>query len=141
MTERLDHIAEHYEKQQLNISQWSPSNVVKGLLRQPKDEDFDIMTTWKILTGLNDQQYVWSKTDAKYLKDKLENRKGTPQKLAEEAKRLARKSPRDSAPQMWHLPESQAVRSARDMLAQPFANASPGHDFAALRSFLKGGPR
>jgi hypothetical protein len=126
MTERLDHIAEHYEKQQLTISQWSFSNVIKGLLKQSKDEDFDVMTAWKNLTGLNDQHYVWSDKDAVYLRGKLERREGTPQKMAEEAKRLAQKSPRSAAPQLWLLPESQAVRLAREMLSQPLVNASLG---------------
>ncbi|PQE26819.1 homeobox meis protein [Rutstroemia sp. NJR-2017a BVV2] len=123
-SDRLDHIAEHYEKQQLSISQWSFSNVIKGLLKQPKDEDFDVMTAWKNLTGLNDQHYVWSDKDALYLRSKLERQEGTPQKMAEEAKRLAQKSPKGAAPQMWRLPESPAVRLARDMLTQPLADAS-----------------
>ncbi|PQE19489.1 homeobox meis protein [Rutstroemia sp. NJR-2017a WRK4] len=131
--ERLDHIAEHYEKQQLSISQWSFSNVIKGLLKQPKDEDFDVMTAWKNLTGLNDQHYVWSDKDALYLRAKLERREGTPQKMAEEAKRLAQKSPRGAAPHMWRLPESPGVRLTRDMLTQPLANAS-------LSSRNSGGP-
>lgn len=53
------------------------------------------------------------------LQRKLEYREGTPQSLAEEARRLAKRSPHNSVPQTWPLCESRAVRLTRDMLTEP----------------------
>lgn len=90
-TGRLGHIASHYETEFLHPFQWSPSFVVKGLLKQFKPE-FDVAKPWKKLVGgaLNsDREFEWSKKNAEMLQRKLEYREGTPQELAQEALRLA----------------------------------------------------
>ncbi|KAJ8060111.1 hypothetical protein OCU04_011721 [Sclerotinia nivalis] len=121
---RLDHIAEHYEKQGLDISQWSLTNVIKGLLKQPRE--WDMLTAWKSLVGHNDQSYTWLKNDALILQRKLEYREDTPQNLALEARRLAGKSSHNFVPQTWPLSESHAARLARDLFAESLSEIS-GH--------------
>jgi len=49
-TGRIIHIAEHYEKQNANVSKWSPSLVVKGLLKQ-FDYAFNVAKAWKEFVG------------------------------------------------------------------------------------------
>ncbi|KAB8303128.1 hypothetical protein EYC80_004579 [Monilinia laxa] len=93
---RLDHIAEHYEKQGLDVSHWSLTNVIKGLLKQ--SIEWDMETAWKNLVGNNDRFYTWLDDDAAILQRKLEYREGTPQYLADEAKRLAKKPPHNVLP-------------------------------------------
>ncbi|TGO40857.1 hypothetical protein BHYA_0030g00230 [Botrytis hyacinthi] len=114
---RLDHIAEHYEKQGLDVSQWSLTNVIKGLLKQPRE--WDILTAWNKIVGHNDKSFTWSDNDALMLQRKLEYREGTPHSLAEEARRLAKRSPHNSVPQTWPLCESRAARLTRDLLNEP----------------------
>ncbi|THV47568.1 hypothetical protein BGAL_0302g00110 [Botrytis galanthina] len=114
---RLDHIAEHYEKQGLDVSQWSLTNVIKGLLKQPRE--WDVLTAWNTIAGHNERSCTWSDNDALMLQRKLEYREGMPQSLAEEARRLAKRSPHNSVPQTWPLCESRAVRLTRDMLTEP----------------------
>ncbi|TGO26565.1 hypothetical protein BPAE_0057g00410 [Botrytis paeoniae] len=114
---RLDHIAEHYEKQGLDVSQWSLTNVIKGLLKQSKE--WDVLTAWNTIVGHNEKSCTWSDNDALMLQRKLEYREGTPQSLAEEARRLAKRSSHNSVPQTWPLCESRAVRLTRDLLIVP----------------------
>jgi hypothetical protein len=85
---RLEHIAEHYEKQ-FDISQWSHSLIIKGLLKQPTP-DFNILEAWRSIVDADyDRHLEWKKEEAAELKLKLEFRKGTPVELAQEAFRLA----------------------------------------------------
>ncbi|KAF7882699.1 uncharacterized protein EAF02_006062 [Botrytis sinoallii] len=114
---RLDHIAEHYEKQGLDVSEWSLTNVIKGLLKQPRE--WDILTAWNTIVGHNENSCTWSDDNALMLQRKLEYRDGTPQSLAEEARRLAKISPHNSVPQTWPLYESRAIRLTRDLLTEP----------------------
>ncbi|KAF7940709.1 uncharacterized protein EAE97_006895 [Botrytis byssoidea] len=114
---RLEHIAEHYENQGLDVSQWSLTNVIKGLLKQPRE--WDVLTAWNTIVGHNDKPCTWSDNDALMLQRKLEYREGTPQSLAEEARRLAKRSPHNSVPQTWPLCESRAVKLTRDLLNEP----------------------
>ncbi|KAF5869577.1 putative homeobox and c2h2 transcription protein [Botrytis fragariae] len=111
---RLDHIAEHYEKQGLDVSQWSLTNVIKGLLKQPRE--WDVLTAWNTVVGHNDESCTWSDNDALMLQRKLEYREGTPHSLAEEARRLAKISSHNSVPQTWPLNESRAARLTRNLL-------------------------
>ncbi|KAA8574444.1 hypothetical protein EYC84_005909 [Monilinia fructicola] len=113
---RIDHIAEHYEKQGLDVSHWSLTNVIKGLLKQSRE--WDMVTAWKNLVGNNDLFYTWLDDDAAILQRKLEYREGTPQELADEARSLAKKSPHKIVPGTRPLSESHAVRLARDMLTE-----------------------
>ncbi|KAM0167757.1 hypothetical protein ACHAQE_000146 [Botrytis cinerea] len=114
---RLDHIAEHYEKQGLDISQWSLTNVIKGLLKQSKE--WDVLTAWNTIVGHSEKSCTWSDNDALMLQRKLEYREGAPQSLAEEARRLAKRSSHNFVPQTWPLCESHAARLARDLLIGP----------------------
>lgn len=94
-TGRLEHIAEHFEKQ-FDISQWSHSLMIKGLLKQPTP-DFNILEAWRSIVGSDyDRHLEWSKDEAAALKLKLEFRKGTPVELAAEAFRLAQSRDRMS---------------------------------------------
>jgi hypothetical protein len=89
MIGRLEHIAEHFEKR-ADISQWSQSVMIKGLLKQPTAE-FNILEAWRTLVDADDDQFVeWSSKDAADLKMKLEFRRGTPVDLAQEAFARAR---------------------------------------------------
>ena len=91
---RLEHIAEHFEKQ-FEISQWSHSLIIKGLLKQPTP-DFNILEAWRSIVGADyDRNLEWKKEEAAELKLKLEFRKGTPVELAQEAFRLAHSPPRE----------------------------------------------
>ncbi|KAF7866852.1 hypothetical protein EAF04_005693 [Stromatinia cepivora] len=119
---RLDHIAEHYEKQGLNIAQWSLTNVIKGLLKQPRE--WDMITAWKSLVGNNDRSYIWLYDDALILQRKLEYREDTPQNLAQEARGLAKRSSHNFIPQTWPLSESHAARLARDIFAESLGKSS-----------------
>ncbi|ESZ92366.1 hypothetical protein SBOR_7250 [Sclerotinia borealis F-4128] len=137
---RLDHIAEHYEKQGLDVSHWSLTNVIKGLLKQPRE--WDISHAWKALVGHNDRLYTWLDDDAIILQRKLEYREDTPQNLAEEARRLAKRSSHNAVPQTWSLSESQAVRLAQVMLAEPLRKTSARRDggifYGVQESFMAG---
>lgn len=87
---RMIHLAEHYEKQPTEISRWSRSLVVKGLLKQAKS-NFNVIQAWKNLAGDEPSGAVeWSKESAIALKHRLEYHDGTPQQLAKEAFKLAR---------------------------------------------------
>lgn len=119
---RLDHIAEHYEKQRLDISQWSLTNVIKGLLKQAGE--WDVLTAWISLVGPSDQLYSWLYEDALILQRKLECHEDTPQNLAQEASRLAEKSSHNFAPQTWPLSDLHAARLAQDMFTEPLSRNS-----------------
>ncbi|CAD6450074.1 b80e3150-f350-4f8f-9113-57efb09cb6ec [Sclerotinia trifoliorum] len=119
---RLDHIAEHYEKQRLDISQWSLTNVIKGLLKQAGE--WDVLTAWISLVGHNDQLYSWLNDDALILQRKLECHEDTPQNLAQEARRLAGKSSHNFVPQTWPLSGPHAARLAQDMFAESLSRIS-----------------
>ena len=88
---RINHIAEHYEKQNISVWQWSPSLVVKGLLKQ-FSPDFKVGEAWKALVGStpnSDRSLEWSKDNAKILKQKLEFHEGSATEIATEARMLA----------------------------------------------------
>lgn len=88
---RINHIAEHYEKQNISVWQWSPSLVVKGLLKQ-FSPDFKVGEAWKALVGStpnSDRSLEWSKDNAKILKQKLEFHEGSAVEIATEARMLA----------------------------------------------------
>lgn len=74
---------------------------------------------WRALVGQNDRSHTWRDDDALVLRRKLEYREGTPQSLAEEARRLAKRSSHNVVPQTWPLSESHAARLARNMLSEP----------------------
>jgi hypothetical protein len=85
---RLDHIAEHFENR-LDISQWSHSLMIIGLLKQPKPE-FNVLEAWRSIVDPDDDRCLeWSREDAAELKSKLEYRRGSPLELAREAFRTA----------------------------------------------------
>ncbi|TAQ91539.1 hypothetical protein B7494_g174 [Chlorociboria aeruginascens] len=121
---RLIHIAEHYEKENLSISQWSHSNVVKGLLKQ--FQGFDVSKAWKDIVGRaprSDRLLEWSKEDAAMLQGKLEAHQGTPQQLAAEARRLAIQSPQQLQDSAWSDGDSRAATLASVMLVDGARNA------------------
>jgi hypothetical protein len=94
----LEHIAEHYEKEHLDISQWPHSLTIKGLLRQPT-ADFNIQQEWKdLVKSHGDNNLGWLREDAEDLKRKLEFREGTPRSLAAEALKLAKILDKDDIP-------------------------------------------
>ncbi|KAH8685707.1 hypothetical protein BGZ60DRAFT_522989 [Tricladium varicosporioides] len=87
---RLTHIADHYEKQNVDPKQWSHSLVVKGLLKQVY-YDFNILEAWVALGSglLVEESLEWSEVDAETLKRKLEYHEGAPEDLAREARALS----------------------------------------------------
>lgn len=119
------------------------TNVIKWLLQQPRE--WNISTAWKALISDNNRLYTLSDDDAIVLQRKLEYREGTPQFLAEEARRLAKRLSRSIAPKTWPLVESHAARLARDILAEPLrksSGATNGTSFYATtfeRAELAGG--
>jgi hypothetical protein len=91
---RLEHIGEHYEKEHLDISQWSHSLTIKGLLRQP-----NIQQEWKdLVKSHGDNNLGWLREDAEDLKRKLEFGEGKPRSLALEALKLAKILDKDGIP-------------------------------------------
>jgi hypothetical protein len=78
-TGRLHHIAYHYENQSIDISQWSLSLVIKGLLKQFRS-NFNIAKAWKEVIGPGgqnpkpacDRLLEWPNGDATLLKRQLE---------------------------------------------------------------------
>lgn len=87
--DRLKHVAEHYENQQLDVSQWSLSHVIRGLLAQ-NQPDFRMAEAWKRLVGANgDQKLEWPREHAEFLKHKLECHDGSVTDLVLEARGLA----------------------------------------------------
>ena len=94
----MEHIGEHYEKEHLDISQWSHSLTIKGLLRQPT-ANFNIQQEWKdLVKSHGDNNLGWLREDAEDLKRKLEFREGTPRSLAAEALKLAKILNKDGTP-------------------------------------------
>lgn len=98
---RLSHIANHYEHPAVQLPPWSPSLVIKGLLKQGL-VDFDVAGPWKRLVGgsSSERKLEWSSKDAALLKRRLEYRKGSADELVLEAGRLAmvlKSEPRTSA--------------------------------------------
>jgi hypothetical protein len=107
---RLSHVASHYENQSLQISQWSQSLVIKGLLKQFQPS-FNIAATWKALGGTPDwdRPLEWSKRDAEALKRKLEYHEGSAQTLAAEARRLAKGLDVKIEESGWSAPDSRTA--------------------------------
>jgi hypothetical protein len=98
----LDHIADHYEKENLNISQWSRSLVVKGLLKQVY-ADFNIVAAWKELIGQSptgDRLMEWSRHHAATLKQRLEFHDGSVENITAQTLKLATKASLESS----HIP-------------------------------------
>ncbi|TVY49581.1 hypothetical protein LOCC1_G000523 [Lachnellula occidentalis] len=105
---RINHIAEHYEKQNVSVWQWSPSLVVKGLLRQ-FSPDFKVSEAWKALVGStpnSDRSLEWSKDNAKILKQKLEFHEGSAMEIATEARMLASNFNVEMISMAWTIPDS-----------------------------------
>jgi hypothetical protein len=99
----LIHIADHYEKQNLNISQWSRSFVVKGLLKQVY-ANFNIAAAWKELIGQSpngDRLIEWSRHHAATLKQRLEFHDGSVEDITALALKLATKASLESSHIPW----------------------------------------
>jgi len=96
-------MADHYEKQNLNISQWSRSLVVKGLLKQVY-ANFNIAAAWKELIGQppnRDRLIEWSRHNAATLKHRLEFHDGSVEDIAAQALKLATKASLESSHIPW----------------------------------------
>lgn len=87
---RNDHIAEHYEKQNLSAFQWCHSLVVKALLKQAYP-DFNALNAWKARFPNGDKDLQWSEADAARLRRKLEFHEDLPDRIATEAQVMALK--------------------------------------------------
>ncbi|TGO89502.1 hypothetical protein BPOR_0106g00100 [Botrytis porri] len=120
---RMANVSEHYQKQCLQKPQWSLTNEIKGLLKQ--SGNWDVLTPWNTKVGHNEKFYLWSDDDALVLQRKLEYHEGTPQSLVEEAARIAARYSHNSAPKVWPLHESNAVRRAGDLLTKPLRKSPP----------------
>lgn len=102
--DRVNHIAEHYEKQSLTSYQWNDSLVVKALLKQGH-----INHAWKALNPKGDRGLEWSTSDANSLKKKLECHSGTPDDIAIEAKNMATSFLNDFETLAWTSADSRVV--------------------------------
>jgi hypothetical protein len=99
----LIHITDHYEKQNFNISQWSHSLVVKGLLKQVY-ANFNIAAAWKKLIGPppnGDRLIEWSRHNAATLKHSLEFHDRSVEDVAAQALKLATKASLESSHIPW----------------------------------------
>ncbi|KAF4636922.1 hypothetical protein G7Y89_g1153 [Cudoniella acicularis] len=107
--ERLNHIAEHYEKQNVNNRRWSSSLVVTGLLKQVH-QDFNVLGAWNALAGVApiDGLLHWSREDASNLRRKLEYHEATPEALAREAFSLGSKH-LERKPLVWTNADSRVA--------------------------------
>ena len=97
------HITDHYEKQNFNISQWSHSLVVKGLLKQVY-ANFNIAAAWKKLIGPppnGDRLIEWSRHNAATLKHSLEFHDRSVEDVAAQALKLATKASLESSHIPW----------------------------------------
>jgi hypothetical protein len=108
---RLIHIAEHYEKQNLGVSRWSHSLVVKGLLKQVY-QDFNVAGAWKELVSRDsngERLLEWDGQNAGRLKEKLQYHEGAATDVAAEAQQLAmNRSPRVANP-AWTASDSRVM--------------------------------
>jgi len=129
---RLIHIAEHYEKQHLAISRWSPSLVVKGLLKQIY-ADFNVSEAWKELASRDangNRLLEWNKQAARRLKHKLEFHEGAATDVAAEAQQLAlNRTPQYSNP-AWTSSDSRVTTLTSPVIleygTQPWPESSAG---------------
>lgn len=106
--DRVNHIAEHYEKQSLTSYQWNDSLVVKALLKQ-RYSDFNVDDAWKALNPNGGQGLEWSSFDANSLKKKLECHSDTPENIVTEARNMATSFLNDFQTLAWTSADSRVV--------------------------------
>ena len=107
----MEHIAGHYERQQFDVAQWSPSLMIHGLLKQR-----DFLAAWKDIAPNNAGHLQWSKEDVQNLKHRLEFQEGSPQELASLALSLATNG-RITTPKEWTTTDVCASSSTRPAIS------------------------
>ncbi|CAG8979063.1 hypothetical protein HYALB_00000192 [Hymenoscyphus albidus] len=87
--DRVNYIAEHYEKQGLVSHSWDEFLMVKGFMKQ-RYSNFNVDDAWRVLNPNRGDQFLkWSSNDARTLKNKLERHSEFPESIASEAKNMA----------------------------------------------------